>query len=252
MLLEEILTAQECLCTIKRRTMLLGFGGCLQLPSSGGPVLSRKMRWGQSNYKSLKIASHHVGARQFAWSRVGLMVGFDLSSESFDAQEILPGKIWLGSARAATDPQMLAAHNIKYVFTVASRLVCTDTADSEASLVSDHAVLEVDDKPEVDLLSHLNEALAWLDHVLSKNKGAVLIHCAQGVSRSVSVCVAYLMARKKMSLKSALKYVRSRRAVANPNVGFRRQLKLFEENDCDGLKATKASLEQKLAALFVV
>lgn len=51
-----------------------------------------------------------------------------------------------------------------------------------------------------------------------------------GMSRSVTVAVAYIMSITNLSWKEALKVVRVGRAVANPNVGFQRQLEDFESS----------------------
>lgn len=49
-----------------------------------------------------------------------------------------------------------------------------------------------------------------------------------GMSRSVTVAVAYIMSVTSLSWREALKVVRAGRAVANPNFGFQRQLQDFE------------------------
>ena len=52
-----------------------------------------------------------------------------------------------------------------------------------------------------------------------------------GVSRSVTVVTAYLMAITNISAKKALNAVKASRSQANPNPGFRRQLLKFEESE---------------------
>lgn len=49
-----------------------------------------------------------------------------------------------------------------------------------------------------------------------------------GMSRSVTVAVAYIMSVTTLNWREALKVVRAGRAVANPNLGFQRQLQEFE------------------------
>lgn len=49
-----------------------------------------------------------------------------------------------------------------------------------------------------------------------------------GMSRSVTVAVAYIMSVTSLNWKEALKVVRAGRSVANPNLGFQRQLQEFE------------------------
>lgn len=48
------------------------------------------------------------------------------------------------------------------------------------------------------------------------------------MSRSVTVAVAYIMSVTNLNWKEALKVVRAGRAVANPNLGFQKQLEEFE------------------------
>ena len=58
--------------------------------------------------------------------------------------------------------------------------------------------------------------------------GSVLVHCVQGVSRSVSMVIAYLMKHKKWSYDQALAFVRSKRPQAKPNPAFAAQLQQYE------------------------
>ena len=51
-----------------------------------------------------------------------------------------------------------------------------------------------------------------------------LVHCAAGMSRSVSLCAAYLIRREGMTMKDAILRIRERRPCANPNPSFRHQL----------------------------
>lgn len=72
-------------------------------------------------------------------------------------------------------------------------------------------------------------------HSVGRKRGAVLVHCAAGVSRSASLCLAYLMKYHRVSLAEAHAWVKARRPVIRPNGGFWRQLidyerKLFGKN----------------------
>ena len=56
----------------------------------------------------------------------------------------------------------------------------------------------------------------------------LLLVRSQGVSRSATIVVGYLMATRKWSLKQAFDLVRSRRSVVCPNIGFFFQLAELE------------------------
>lgn len=68
----------------------------------------------------------------------------------------------------------------------------------------------------------------------------VLVHCVAGVSRSVTVTLAYLMQRHRLSLRDAFELVRSRKTDIAPNFHFMRQLHSFERDL--GLHEHSASL----------
>lgn len=70
----------------------------------------------------------------------------------------------------------------------------------------------------------------------------VLVHCVAGVSRSVTVTLAYLMQRHRLCLRDAFELVRSRKTDIAPNFHFMRQLHSFERDL--GLHEHSASLSK--------
>ena len=50
--------------------------------------------------------------------------------------------------------------------------------------------------------------------------GKVLIHCSQGVSRSTTLLIAFLMWRSDHAYDEVFQHVKAKRGVANPNIGF--------------------------------
>lgn len=70
-------------------------------------------------------------------------------------------------------------------------------------------------------------SLSVADEARSNQKG-VLVHCLAGVSRSVTITVAYLMYKMSLSLNDAFNLVRSRKSNIAPNFHFMEQLYNFE------------------------
>jgi hypothetical protein len=64
--------------------------------------------------------------------------------------------------------------------------------------------------------------------VLLKSDVFTFLFSLAGVSRSVTVAVAYIMTVTDLSWREALNAVRGARKCANPNFGFQRQLQAFE------------------------
>lgn len=58
--------------------------------------------------------------------------------------------------------------------------------------------------------------------------GHVLVHCQAGISRSATICLAYLIQSRRVRLEEAFDFVKQRRGVISPNFGFMGQLLQFE------------------------
>lgn len=59
--------------------------------------------------------------------------------------------------------------------------------------------------------------------------GVVFVQCIAGISRSATVVIGHLMLGMGMSFDEALEMVQFDRPIAQPNLGFRDQLRLLEQ-----------------------
>lgn len=83
-------------------------------------------------------------------------------------------------------------------------------------------------------------SLHYFPESVRYSSGKILVHCHAGISRSATVCIAYIMYLKKLSLEDAYSFVKSKRSVIAPNLNFMRQLLDFEaqlENEGLNLKS---------------
>nr|CDQ02921.1 Bm3606, isoform a [Brugia malayi] len=88
--------------------------------------------------------------------------------------------------------------------------------------------LWINDTPETDIYLHLEAVSDQIETVIVDG-GAVLVHCVAGVSRSATICLAFLTKYRCRSLRDAYFLMVSKRPLVRPNIGFWRQLIQFEQ-----------------------
>ena len=88
--------------------------------------------------------------------------------------------------------------------------------------------LELEDKEDVLLRDRFHETIRFMEVALQNPSNRVLVHCNLGISRSTSLILAYLMKTFNATLIEAFKYLRHRRPIVCPNLGFLHQLIDFE------------------------
>ncbi|KAJ8011448.1 hypothetical protein DPEC_G00058320 [Dallia pectoralis] len=92
------------------------------------------------------------------------------------------------------------------------------------------AVLRVPvyDDPNEDLYRYFDSCADLIQGEASKG-GRTVVYCKNGRSRSATICMAYLLKYRKLSLADAFTKVRTSRSVVDPNSGFLAQLKKYEQ-----------------------
>ncbi|KAF8390522.1 hypothetical protein HHK36_025049 [Tetracentron sinense] len=126
--------------------------------------------------------------------------------------------MYLGSDAVAKNREILRRNGITHVLNCVG-FVCPEYFKSD--LV--YKTLWLQDSPSEDITSILYDVFDYFEDVREKG-GRVFVHCCQGVSRSTSLVIAYLMWRDGQSFEDAFQYVKAAREVANPNMGFACQL----------------------------
>jgi predicted protein tyrosine phosphatase len=85
------------------------------------------------------------------------------------------------------------------------------------------------DTPEEDIAIHFVSVAAFIEEALAVG-GGVLVHCHAGQSRSCSLVLAWLMTRRKWTLRRAIEFLQGQRPQAAPNAGYMAALLRLEED----------------------
>ncbi|KAF4070419.1 hypothetical protein AMELA_G00285330 [Ameiurus melas] len=134
--------------------------------------------------------------------------------------EILPF-LFLGSAHHSSQRDLLQRCGITAVLNVSSS--CPNLFENELSYMT----LRVEDSMAADIRVLFPQAIHFIDSV-KESGGRVLVHCQAGISRSATICLAYLIHARRVRLNEAFDFVKRRRQVISPNLSFMGQLLQFE------------------------
>ncbi|KAG2455228.1 DUS9 phosphatase, partial [Polypterus senegalus] len=162
-------------------------------------------------------------------------MGIESDDRSPSAQPAFPVQIlpnlYLGCAKHSSNRPMLANLGIRYILNVTPNVPNIFEKNGDFR----YKQIPISDHWSQNLSQFFPDAIEFIDEALSQNCG-VLVHCLAGVSRSVTVTVAYLMQRLNLSLNDAYDFVKRRKSNISPNFNFMGQLLDFEKtlrSPCD-------------------
>lgn len=144
--------------------------------------------------------------------------------EKMAPSEILKNFLYVGNEEDARDFGTLMQLGIYNVVNLSRDLPCY----FEEMELFDYLKIPTLDCVQEDLKQHFHAVIDFIDRV-RREKGKVLIHCRAGISRSVTLCAAYLLYYSKSDVMEVLNYIKRRRSIAAPNIGFLGQLFKFQQ-----------------------
>jgi dual specificity MAP kinase phosphatase len=88
--------------------------------------------------------------------------------------------------------------------------------------------VDVEDRNDQPIEEYFNQAFDFIENALTESaSNRVLVHCAQGVSRSASIVIMYLMRHYSVQFDDAYKFTKACREIVSPNQGFLDKLREF-------------------------
>ncbi|XP_069609024.1 protein phosphatase Slingshot homolog 3 isoform X2 [Ranitomeya imitator] len=134
--------------------------------------------------------------------------------------EIFP-YLYLGSEWNASNLEELQKNKVSHILNV------TREIDNFFPETFSYLNIRVLDEESTNLLQYWKETHSFISS--ARRKGTcVLVHCKMGVSRSASTVIAYAMKEYEWTFEEALKHVKERRSIVQPNAGFLRQLQTYQ------------------------
>ena len=140
--------------------------------------------------------------------------------DDIDIDEIEEGKLWLGSFSPG-NIKVLKEKGIKKILTLMDGNLSNYSYKEHGF---NQKIIDIMDYDSENIIQYFGECLNFI-----KGDEKVFVHCAAGASRSATIVIAYLMWKKKMRFDKAYNFVKSKRSIIYPNLGFRQQLQMFEK-----------------------
>lgn len=128
--------------------------------------------------------------------------------------------LFISSQDVANDETLLENYKITHVLNVSG----SPSVKFAGIFYCDIMLLDL---PEQSLNEHFLPCFQFIENALKT--GRVLVHCNAGVSRSVSVVIAFLMKSRHLRFDEAFNVVKTARPSSKPNEGFTKQLIMYEK-----------------------
>jgi len=170
--------------------------------------------------------------------------------------------LYLSDIKSARDTDLLKRKGIKWILDVKANKKNLQAYKGDSSSAERSSSSGYNDKPDYDtygklryrhistkdktdfnLKRHFEPAIQFIKYGIDRDE-AVLVHCNMGVSRSVSIVMAFLMDQYCLSYDQSYALVKERRREMRPNSGFEKQLKKFweeKQKECESSSDSSSS-----------
>ncbi|XP_073781799.1 uncharacterized protein isoform X2 [Danio rerio] len=145
--------------------------------------------------------------------------------------EVWPN-VFIGNVKTARDPARLEEMNITHLLNAAPELDNETSKNEWEKVYKDMNItslrLSADDDGWFDVTKHFFPAADFIHTALSKPQNKVLVCCLQGVSRSATLFLAYLMIHHNKTPEDSIDLVTHKRFI-RPSRDFLRKLTILAE-----------------------
>jgi len=131
-------------------------------------------------------------------------------------------RVFIGGEADALDAEFIHSAGINKIISIQ----CKPLPLSAKLPNVQYHFIEAADSSGQDLKQHFQQGCNLLKENMPH--GATLVHCQQGISRSATLCLAFLMQQLEMSFDTAFQSLKQRRQCVSPNFAFLGQLKMWE------------------------
>ena len=128
-------------------------------------------------------------------------------------------KIYLGDITGANEINYLKQEGITHIISLAGKYISPQYAEG----LFIRKMIDIMDFPSENIFQNFKQCIDFIE-----NSGKIYVHCAAGASRSATIVIAYIMWKEHKNYNDAFLFVKEKRSLIFPNMGFVIQLKHFD------------------------
>lgn len=146
---------------------------------------------------------------------------FSIVENKKECSEIIPNFLYLSGQDVSLNIEILNENRITHIINAAAE-ICESSYTDKFKYLNLYLRDQSNEKIECCFYS----SYEFIEQARLLN-GRVLVHCVQGISRSSTIVISYLVISKKFTCEEAMNYVQSKRGIISPNFGFFIQIQDF-------------------------
>jgi len=146
--------------------------------------------------------------------------------------------LFLSNWRSSENPKLLKSNQIRAILTAETRPRSKETLKMYQTFGIAYKQIYIQDSPTEDISLYFNSTYDFIESFISKGQN-VLVNCHAGISRSTTLILNWIIRswyetcpenlNPYNAVMEALEFVRQRRPIVNPNIGFMKQLDMAAE-----------------------
>lgn len=141
------------------------------------------------------------------------IIEFVQPEEYSELNEVIKN-LYITNYYTANNEELLKSYNIKNVVSLYPNLLSQDF---------NQLYIEIDDVISANIEQYFQKSYDFIDKAL-ENGERVVVHCHMGISRSSSIVIYYLMKKFGIPYEKAYNFLKTKRYIIQPNLGFVKQL----------------------------
>ena len=168
-------------------------------------------------YTGLNYPAYYLYAKTYSYLNSYTKPGNDITK--------IADELYISDFPTATNKKTLITDGITHVIT------CVYGMAPYFPETFVYKTIPLIDSPNENIFQYFDSTNKYIDDAIHNQDGKILVHCICGASRSATILASYIIykGKGKVNVKDALKYLKQKRDLVDPNPGYIKQLEKYSK-----------------------